>query len=60
MERLDNQIIKNLGSEQMEPLKYEGRGVINCRSKLKRGMSVGDEIQKIIDARTSGSESIRK
>ncbi len=54
MERLENQINKELVPDQMESLRYDDCGVINCRSKLKRSASVRDEIQAIIDERTSG------
>lgn len=49
-----------LGPNQIECLKRKGCGLINCRSKLKWGGSVRDEIRNIIDARTSCRGFIRR
>ncbi len=49
-----------LGLDQIECLRRKGCGLINCRSKFKRGESIQDEIQKIIDARTSGGGLMRR
>lgn len=57
---MDNQMKKALLSEQDYMQAYKGCGVINCRSRLKGGAPVRDEIQAIIDARTSGRGIFRK
>ncbi len=48
-----SQIIPVLGHVQMETLRRDGCGLINCRSRQNRRRSVHEEIQNILDARSS-------